>query len=470
MRGLLPVTVLGSAVAVAAHPNMRLHRRSAAQPIIVQMFEWSWASVGAECSAFIGPAGYQYVQVSTASEHIQGSQWWTSYQKVSNTIQSKRGSRQDFANMVSACNAAGVQVIVDTVLNHMAGIDSGTGVAGTGFTHYSYNGLYSTNDFHYCGTDGNDIQDWNNKWQIQNCELSNLADLATETDHVRQTLVDHANDLLSLGVAGFRLDAAKHIPIDDLQNIVSRLSRKPYITSEVIGGGQPIPPSDYTPLGTVTISDSFAKIEAAFTGAGLTSLENWESGNGVPSDSATVFVATHDSERGGTGGSLNYKSANNAYTLANVFLLAYPYGTPTILSSYSFDNGDDGAPNGGNGACSGASGQNGFLCQHRWTAIANMARFRSVVGTAPLQNWQAGTADQVAFDRGSSGFVAINNAGSTWSATLTTALPDGAYCDVVSGSASGGACTGEKLTVSGGKVSVSIPAYAAFAIHTGAKL
>lgn len=36
-----------------------------------------------------------------------------------------------------------------------------------------------------------------------------LDSLATETDYVRKTLVDEANDMLSLGVAGFRLDAAK---------------------------------------------------------------------------------------------------------------------------------------------------------------------------------------------------------------------------------------------------------------------
>jgi hypothetical protein len=33
--------------------------------------------------------------------------------------------------------------------------------------------------------------------------------LATETEYVRGKLVDHANDLLSLGTDGFRLDAAK---------------------------------------------------------------------------------------------------------------------------------------------------------------------------------------------------------------------------------------------------------------------
>ena len=30
--------------------------------VIIQMFEWTWDSVAAECTAFIGPAGYGFVQ------------------------------------------------------------------------------------------------------------------------------------------------------------------------------------------------------------------------------------------------------------------------------------------------------------------------------------------------------------------------------------------------------------------------
>lgn len=115
------------------------------------MFEWNWNSVAQECTSFIGPAGlsftyhlryiyscvsrvgYGYVQVSPATEHIQGDQWWTSYQQVSFQLQSKRGSRAEFASMVNACNSAGVGVLVDGIFNHMAGLDGGTGVAGTGF-------------------------------------------------------------------------------------------------------------------------------------------------------------------------------------------------------------------------------------------------------------------------------------------------------------------------------------------------
>lgn len=78
-------------------------------------------------------------------EHIQGDQWWTDYQAVSYKIQSKRGDRNAFKAMVSACHAQGVKVIVDVIFNHMTGIDGGVGVAGTSFSHFNYPGLYTNN-------------------------------------------------------------------------------------------------------------------------------------------------------------------------------------------------------------------------------------------------------------------------------------------------------------------------------------
>lgn len=50
------------------------------------MFEWKFASIAKACTDTLGPAGYGYVQVSPPQEHIQGGQWWTSYQPVSYKI------------------------------------------------------------------------------------------------------------------------------------------------------------------------------------------------------------------------------------------------------------------------------------------------------------------------------------------------------------------------------------------------
>lgn len=39
---------------------------------IVHLFEWSWQDVAIECEDWLGPAGFEAVQISPPSEHIQG--------------------------------------------------------------------------------------------------------------------------------------------------------------------------------------------------------------------------------------------------------------------------------------------------------------------------------------------------------------------------------------------------------------
>lgn len=155
--------------------------------------------------------------------------------------------------------------------------------------------------------------------------------------------------------------------------------------------------------------------------------------------------------------SLNMNSPSNTYILATIFSLAHPYGTPTILSSYSFSTSDDGAPNNNTGTCSETGGQNGWLCQHRFVAISGMVGFRNTVGSEAMTNWVSPQASQIAFGRGmssflwnfsgvlnmlgSAGFVAINNADSAWNATFSTSMAAGSYCDVIGGKSSGSSCS-----------------------------
>lgn len=88
-----------------------------------------------------------------------------------------------------------------------------------------------------------------------------------------------------------------------------------------------------------------------------------------------------------------------------------------------------------------------------------MVAFRNNVGSAPVTNWVSPKSSQIAFgrglcltllavvlsltfDKGSLGFVAINNADSAWTTTFTTSLGDGQYCDVIGGGSVSGSCTG----------------------------
>ncbi|NEE06223.1 glycosidase, partial [Streptomyces sp. SID7499] len=98
-------------------------------------------------------------------------QWWTSYQPVSYRIAGRLGDRDSFAAMVESCHAAGVKVVADAVINHMAA-GSGTGTGGTSYTKYDYPGTFRDQDFHTCRKD---IANYGDRGDVQNCELVGLA-------------------------------------------------------------------------------------------------------------------------------------------------------------------------------------------------------------------------------------------------------------------------------------------------------
>lgn len=145
------------------------------------------------------------------------------------------------------------------------------------------------------------------------------------------------NDLISLGVAGFRIDAAKHIAAGDIAAILSRVNGSPYIYQEVIGAaGEPILPSEYTNNGDVTEFKYSNEIGQVFLNGKLAWLSQFgEAWGMLPSDKAIVFVDNHDNQRGHGGGGTVVTYKNGVlYDLANVFMLAWPYGYPQVMSRY----------------------------------------------------------------------------------------------------------------------------------------
>ena len=259
---------------------------------IVNLFQWNWRSVGAECPR-LAKVGYSGVQVSPAQEHVQvvNNPWWVDYQPVSYLIASRRGDRAAYQGMVAACHAVGVKIYADAVINHMAGGDAGTGWAGSAWTHYDYPGIYQTQDFHHCGIAANDdISDYQNRAQVQTCELVNLADLDTGSDYVRGRIAAYLNDLISLGVDGFRVDAVKHLSADDMAAIVGRLSTPVERYYEVIDkGGEPISMTEYTGSGKVLVFSYGDEVGSALQWGKISALRNLA--GGVDGTVARVLVA-----------------------------------------------------------------------------------------------------------------------------------------------------------------------------------
>ncbi|MFJ4268909.1 carbohydrate-binding module family 20 domain-containing protein [Streptomyces coelicoflavus] len=443
--------VAGAAVVVTA-PGTAQADPPGDKDVTAVMFEWNFDSVAKACTDDLGPAGYGYVQVSPPNERVQGPQWWTAYQPVSYRIGTRLGDRTAFKNMIDTCHAAGVKVVADTVINHMAN-SAGTGTAGSPYSKYDYPGLYSKSDFDDCLRN---IKNYQDAWEVQSCELDGLPDLDTGEEHVRKTIAGYMNDLLSLGVDGFRIDAAKHIAPGDLADIKGRLSNKDaYFKQETIGAaGEAVQPGQYTGLGDVQEFSYARDLKRIFSGEKLAYLKNFgEAWGYVPSGKAATFVTNHDTERHNT--TLTYKDGAN-YTLAHVFMLAWPYGSPDVHSGYEFSS-DAGSPNNGQvNACY----TDGWKCQHAWREIASMVEFRNTAGSAGVTNWWDNGNNAIAFGRGDKAYVAINHESGSLNRTFQTSLPAGTYCDVQSG---------KPVTVNGsGQFTATLGGNTALALHTGA--
>jgi alpha-amylase len=448
---------------------------SGPKTVIANLFEWNWNSVAAECTNFLGPRGYGYVQVSPPQEHVRGQEWWVAYQPVSYRIESRKGTRNQFQTMVNTCHAAGVKVIVDAVVNHMANTDkSGPGWAGSTWSHYDYPGTYASWDFHHCGRNGNDdIQNYNDRYEVQNCELANLADLDTGATYVRDRLAGYLNDLLSLGVDGFRMDASKHMPAGDIAALRSRLNRPVYMVQEVIyGAGEPIQPTEYTGNGDVHEFRYGKDLARVFRNERLAYLNNFGEGWGYLSTNvANVFVDNHDTQRD-VPGTLTYRD-NGIYALANAFMLAWPYGSPTVMSSYEFNDRNQGPPSNSSGLTNNSTCfSGGWRCEHRWQVIANMVGFRNAVAGTGVVNWYDNGFQHIAFGRGNAGYITVNDEDfAITGRSYRTNMPAGRYCDVIHGEKNGSTCTGPVITVdSGGWFVANVAAHDAVAIHAGARI
>ncbi|WP_304523616.1 carbohydrate-binding module family 20 domain-containing protein [Actinocorallia sp. API 0066] len=459
--------------------------------VTANLWEWNWDSVAAACTNHLGPAGYGAVQVAPPQESVKlpsssdgAHPWWEVYQPVSYKLESRLGTRAEFAAMVQACHNAGVRVYIDAVVNHMAGTNNShtTGYDGTSFspTGYSYPAVpYGYNDFHHpgsgCTTSGG-INDWNNEEQVTGCELLSLADLRTGDESVRNKIAAYLNDLVGLGVDGFRVDAVKHIKKSDFAAILAKVNnttaenKRPYVAQEIFDGASNPALQAAAFIGNGDVLDfAYAKgIRSAFQGSisNLANVPNWN--KDAPSANVFAMVTNHDLERDGVV--LSYKNGTD-YVLANYFVLAYPHGKPSVYDSFTYSVNGQSPPHNGNGYVNDAVCGSGWNCLSQTTGVKGMVGWANTAkSVGSVSNFTVTNANVIAFSRGDRGWIGINDSGSGSTATYTTGLTDGTYCDVITGGVNGTQCAGTPVTVSGGQATVTIPANNAVAIHANAKL
>ena len=365
----------------------------------------------------------------------------------------------------------------------------GTGTAGSTYGNYGYSAVpFGSTDFNVpngkCNTGSGNIENYQDVNQVRNCNLVGLPDLDTSKSYVRGKLIDYMNTLIGIGIAGFRVDACKHMWPGELDQMFGSLTNlntqwfyagsRPFIFQEVIDqGGEPITAGEYTPYGRVTEFKYGINLGQAFKGGNSLS---WYSNFGeewgfLADGSSLVFVDNHDNQRGhGGGGSIVTHKTPREYKMANAYMLAWPYGFVRLMSSYYFSGGDESPPADGNGntksptfgsdgSCEASSG---WVCEHRWRPIRNMVGFRNAAINQGVNNWWDNGGNQIAFSRGNKAFIIINNDGYGLTQSLQTGVPGGEYCDIIHGDFD--SYTG---TCSGPTIQVDFNGYASFSINNG---
>ncbi len=500
-------------------------------------------------------------EASLSNVGVTPAVWWNMYQPVNYTnLTSDMGTQAELQTMINTCHAAGVRVYADVVTNQMAG-GSGTapngatdGTSSLDSSTTTYPGFTAT-DFHTPGcaissndyngqTTAADASDPNavaasalpnfateypggiSQYDVQNCQLEGMPDIATENSATQAKIAAYLELLLGMGIDGFRIDAAKHQQEFAMAQIFAAAygvqpltleGEAPWVTQEVLVDGESNPRSQFSANGAVQEFQFSTLMMQALRGEYGASLSAIPADMGTPGnwggiwtfdDSSIVqtLIDDWDTERN-NGNSLNASdfvsgdpndsTTSYMYDLANIFMLASPYGQMAqVQSGYRFTD-ENAAPAG----CAVPSGSSATVCTsafiggvaqvptsrttptsgfdfiHRWTDIANMVGFNIATHGTSMNTWTVGTNNQIAFSRAPSsaitsgtvnagaslGFVALNNDTSSWNTTFATGLPAGTYCNVVNGTLNGplpgGTCTADVVVVdANGNAAVTVPA------------
>lgn len=276
----------------------------------------------------LAPQGFSHVQIAPAQKSNPGDQWWARYQPVDYRVIAGKGSEKDLKKLVVKAHGCGIKVIADVVFNHMANLPE--------YTNLNFPGISSGNFHPRCGISYDD----GNRTSEMDCWLGDLPDLDHTKPLVRKIQKAHLKKLLTLGIDGFRFDAAKHLPPDIVRQYLDYINReskgKSWNYLEVIEDGD-TKAEDYNRIAAVTDFVLYRSMKRAFTSGG--DLRTLRVPEAVNDPRSVTFGRNHDTIR-----KLNPKYAIDPYDditdayLATAYVLAREGGTPLIFNWDNYDN------------------------------------------------------------------------------------------------------------------------------------
>ncbi|MDE6246586.1 MAG: alpha-amylase [Muribaculaceae bacterium] len=448
--------IFGSAFAMAVIPAFAkdrvTHNPDATNTeTILHAWSWNFPTI-AENMKNIADAGFTMVQTSPVQncynpegsskkifdENVTEGNWYYYYQptdwKIGNQIV---GSKEQMQAMMDSAAKYNVKIIVDVLPNHTAfDVDA---------VSEDFYKAVGGRDKMYHSQGLNPVRDYNDRYQCTLWGSGALPDVNTENPLFQKYYMEFVNELLAMGVRGFRYDTAKHIgvhsdPVDTASGVkendfwdvaTGRKSVKgvklalPYDSLFVYGEvlqDKNVPEAEYADYFGQTAS-SYGYILREMlekrSAKGI-DLKNWY--HSAAPEYLTTWVESHDT----------YANAHESAGLSDdqirtawVFLTARQNGVPLFFSrpagstrqAYWGDN------------VLGARGNDEFM--HPEVVAVN--KFRTAM-SGQKEDIQVSDNGQVLLvNRGKKGAAIVNIGQFANALDLPTTLPNGTYKDEVYG-------------------------------------
>ena len=448
--------IFGSAFAMAVIPAFAkdrvTHNPDATNTeTILHAWSWNFPTI-AENMKNIADAGFTMVQTSPVQncynpeggskkifdENVTEGNWYYYYQptdwKIGNQIV---GSKEQMQAMMDSAAKYNVKIIVDVLPNHTAfDVDA---------VSEDFYKAVGGRDKMYHSQGLNPVRDYNDRYQCTLWGSGALPDVNTENPLFQKYYMEFVNELLAMGVRGFRYDTAKHIgvhsdPVDTASGVkendfwdvaTGRKSVKgvklalPYDSLFVYGEvlqDKNVPEAEYADYFGQTAS-SYGYILREMlekrSAKGI-DLKNWY--HSAAPEYLTTWVESHDT----------YANAHESAGLSDdqirtawVFLTARQNGVPLFFSrpagstrqAYWGDN------------VLGARGNDEFM--HPEVVAVN--KFRTAMAGQKEDIQVSDNGQVLLVNRGKKGAAIVNIGQFANALDLPTTLPNGTYKDEVYG-------------------------------------
>ncbi|MEM6252447.1 MAG: alpha-amylase family glycosyl hydrolase [Cyanobacteria bacterium P01_D01_bin.156] len=367
------VTFLLALIAVSI-PLVFPPQPSGENTVILHAFDWSYNTVAAR-AAEIAEAGYGAVLVTppVKSPITPQCYWYQRYQPQDlRVIQNCDGNKEDFIAMIEALSKVNVRTYADVVVNHMANErDASTTFPGQATLQQYANdanywakqrlygnlehGLFSSHDFHspYCIRN---YGDRNEVIQGRICGADNdpglpdLRDTLPDETWVLEQRKQYVQALYELGVRGFRIDAAKHMPNDAIRYFIPEdVAKNSHVFAEIItaGGSNDHAYNVFLEPYLKELPSEFAAYDFPLLNAMKTAFSYgqplshiaypFDTGNALENHRAVTVVTTHDIPYNEPFRSLIFDPVDE--DLAYAYIMGRDGGTPMV-----FDDGTTAPP------------------------------------------------------------------------------------------------------------------------------